>query len=401
MTDVAAAPTRLILPLVVTLVIQVMSSLIALSVPVLAPAIAQDRGLDPTLVGFYPGLMYSAALASCLFVQPLLGRFGPLRLSLMCIAASALGLAVLLAPAVALLAPGALVIGTGYGPVVPASSQILVGRTPPSIANLVFSLKQTGAPLGGLLAGTLLPMLVGIASWQTAALTVIAVSIGIAAALALFIPALDGTEASAGATPGLLGPIRGLFAVRALRSLVLATLTFSAMQLCLGAFLTVYFVERVGLTLVDAGLLFGASQAGSIVGRIAWGALADRFLPAPKTLLVLGLGMSIAAVSVGTVTLHWPFWSMALLCTLWGATAMAWNGVLLSEVARQSPPGQAGSFTSAAMMFNFAGVLIGPLLFSTVLRITGQFFAAFVAIAAFTLAGSVPLLVRVVHGNRS
>ena len=53
----------------------------------------------------------------------------------------------------ALFVVGAILLGAGYGPVTPASSHILARSTPPQRLSLVFSLKQTGVPLGGALAG--------------------------------------------------------------------------------------------------------------------------------------------------------------------------------------------------------------------------------------------------------
>ena len=145
--------------LALTLVVQVLSSLVALSVPVLAPSIAAARSWDASLIGYYPGLMYLAALGICVFGLPVLNGFGPMMLSLVSVVVSAAGLAFMLAPVQGVLAAGVLVIGLGYGPVVPATSQVLGTATPPRYANLIFSLKQTGAPLGGLLAGLSVPAL--------------------------------------------------------------------------------------------------------------------------------------------------------------------------------------------------------------------------------------------------
>jgi hypothetical protein len=51
---------------------------------------------------------------------------------------------------------------------------------------------------------------------------------------------------------------------------------------------------------------------------------------------------------------------------VFGAAAVGWNGLFLAEVARFSPRGKVSVATSAAMTWNFAGILIGPALFATV-----------------------------------
>ena len=64
------------------------------------------------------------------------------------------------APAgVALLVIAPLVIGAGYGPITPASSQVLARTAPPSRMALTFSIKQTGVPGGAALGGAMLPAL--------------------------------------------------------------------------------------------------------------------------------------------------------------------------------------------------------------------------------------------------
>jgi MFS family permease len=54
---------------------------------------------------------------------------------------------------------GAALIGMGYGPITPASSHLLARATPPHRVALVFSIKQTGVPLGGVVAGAFVPAL--------------------------------------------------------------------------------------------------------------------------------------------------------------------------------------------------------------------------------------------------
>src|SRR5690606_15909389 len=67
---------------------------------------------------------------------------------------------------------GALLIGLGYGPITPASSHLLARTTPAHRMSFVFSIKQTGVPLGGALAGIVVPNLAALAGWQWAFLAV-------------------------------------------------------------------------------------------------------------------------------------------------------------------------------------------------------------------------------------
>ena len=65
---------------------------------------------------------------------------------------------------------GALVIGSGYGVTTPSSSAILADRTPAGMRAFIYSVKQTGVPIGGALAGALIPLLIAAFDWRAAAL---------------------------------------------------------------------------------------------------------------------------------------------------------------------------------------------------------------------------------------
>ena len=76
---------------------------------------------------------------------------------------------------------------------------------------------------------------------------------------------------------------------------------------------------------------------------------------------------------------------MALL----GASAIGWNGVYLATVARQAPPGQAGTATGGTLLFTFMGVMAGSPAFGALAGASGSYrvaFAALVVPAALALA---------------
>ena len=66
---------------------------------------------------------------------------------------------------------GAFMLGIGYGPSTPASSTILSTRAPDRLRNIIMSIRQTGVPLGGAIAGALVPMLIVNFGWRASAVT--------------------------------------------------------------------------------------------------------------------------------------------------------------------------------------------------------------------------------------
>jgi MFS family permease len=181
----AAARTAAV-ALSVTLAIQIYTAVAATATAVLARNRARSR--------------HRTQARRCLRRRPLCGldgrepclgmfiqRHGPIRVSQVCVllcAAGALLLSVgstLPGGAVLALAVAPLIIGVGYGPITPASSQILARTAHPSRMALTFSIKQTGVPAGAALAGAALPILALQFGWH-AAFGLVAV-LGVAVAL--------------------------------------------------------------------------------------------------------------------------------------------------------------------------------------------------------------------------
>ena len=75
-----------------------------------------------------------------------------------------------------------------------------------------------------------------------------------------------------------------------------------------------------------------------------------------------------------------------------GATAIGWNGVFLSEVARLAPAGEAGRATGGCLFFTYVGVVILPFLFGWLQRASGSYALCFVVAAAVCAAVAVLLV---------
>ena len=103
-------------------------------------------------------------------------------------------------------------------------------------------------------------------------------------------------------------------------------------------------------------------------------------------------------MAIATAT--WSPIAIAVLAALFGATAIGWNGVQLSEVARIAPPGAAGKVTGATGFVTFAGVVVGPPSFALLSSLTGSYRAGFLAFAGLSLVAGLALLRGQGTGNR-
>jgi len=228
--------------------------------------------------------------------------------------------------------------------------------------NLIFSIKQTGVPIGGVFAGVAMPSLTAAIGWQWA-LAVAAIAIAaLGVALERVRHAWD-TEGQPDAA--LMEAARAALVVvwrhKPLRWLAAASFLYSGAQLSLSGFLVTYLVADVQLSLVLAGTLLALTNAAGAAGRLFWGWLADHLGSGGLALMANGV-MSIGfALATAAMSPMWPTWTVAAVAAAFGFCALGWNGVYIAVIARQAPTGSIGIATGGSLMVTYAGsVLIPP-----------------------------------------
>ncbi|HEY8369473.1 MAG TPA: MFS transporter, partial [Thermodesulfobacteriota bacterium] len=180
-----------------------------------------------------------------------------------------------------------------------------------------------------------------------------------------------------------------------LRALALAALCFASVQVTVTTFLVAYLSTEAGMGLVAAGVVLAAAQGGALLGRIAWGWLADRLRAPLEVLALLGGVMAAACLFLASLQAAWGTIVFALAAVLTGASAVGWNGVYQAEVARLSSAGSIGLATGGAMFFTFGGVLVAPGAFAGLYELVGTYRTTFLLLALLGVAGgSLALLAR-------
>ena len=345
------------------------------TVPLIAAAIVADLGVDPALVGVYVAIGAVAGFVTTMSCGGLIVRYGALRMTQIGMLALAVGLALPSGGWLPLFALGAFVGGLGQAISTPSSSHVLGRLSPPHLAPLVFSIKQTGVPAGLMVAGVVAPWLATWAGWRTALLAIAAACAATAVALQPLRARLDDDRIPGRPlSPADIGAnVASVLRDPALRALCLAMFSFVGLQTLFTGFFVLYLVRGLGYPLERAGLVFAIAVAVAVPARIGWGWLAARLVRPALLLALLGIGMAVAAGLTAIIDPAWPTWLATTVAIGLSATAVSWHGVLLAEVARLSPPGRIGPTTGAVLAFGDAGALILPLLFSTALTVTGDY----------------------------
>lgn len=376
------------LVLLATTLVQALLTLACLVLPAVAPAVGAALGIDPSLIGLQVSIVYGGAMATSLAGGTIVRRFGAARTSQAALLFAAAGALLATVPWLPAIGAAAILIGLGYGLTNPAGSHLLASAGPQKRRNLIFSIRQTGVPLGGLTAGLMGPAVAVAWGWQWSVAVVAALALTMAAALQAVRARWDADR-----DPGTRlrhNPLTGIGLVwrrPQLRWLSLAAFSFSVVQLCLSTFLVTMLVADVGLPLLQAGAILSAVQVSGVVGRLSWGAVADRVGNGMSVLMGLAVAMTAAALLTGQLGPDWPLPAIVALLLLFGVTAIGWNGVYLAEVARMTPVEQVGRATGASLFFTFAGVLLGPTSFTALYAAIGSYTTTYALLGVLSLLG--------------
>ena len=383
-------------PLVGTTWMQTIASIMYLTVPIMAPALLDDFGFTPGHVGLYTALVFLGAMPVSLFMGALSKRFGALRVMQTGLLMSATGLLLSNYTFLPLLLACSFLLGMGYGPNTPGAAHILARITKAKDRPLVFSIKQSGAPLGGFLAGLLIPWIAVTVGWREA--LIFAAALGI---ITVFMVQPLRANADDDRQPGSAISIHGVWQQlhllagnRVLRRLTLASFIYAGIQNCLLAYMVIYLVDHVGLDLIRAGFAYACMHLIGVGARIAWGWIADRFIPAAIVLAGLGIASAIFVLIIAQFTPQTPFWVIVTISAAAGATAASWNGVFLAEVIRAAPPNQGAAATGGVIFFTYFGLVVGPTVFAAVISISGGYTEAFYVIAGAIFAAALMILPR-------
>jgi len=341
---------------------------------VVAPLVIAELDADPAWVGVY----YGVAAASSLFAQMGCGsfivRYGALRMSQVALVLLGGGIAVAVEGSLPGFGISAIIGGGGGAVSTPTSSQLLGRVSPPRLAPLVFSIKQTAVPAGLLISGFLVPTMARAIGWRGAALVTAAACVVFAAMMQPLRARFDSDRVPSRRfrLSDLRTTIASVLKARDLRRLSFACFAFNGVQSVFTAYFVTYLVA-LGYDLAAAGFLFSLVVAVAVPCRILWGWLGSFHVTPRLVMAGLALGMAGSIVLTGLFTMAWSMVAMGLVGAALSATAMSWHGILLSETARLAPFGSAGAVTGGVLSFGQIGALLGPSVFSLLLHLTGGY----------------------------
>ena len=361
------------------------------SVLAMAPVIQRDLDLSVTQFGLLVTAYNGAQAAGALPAGGLVDRLGVgwvLALALVIVAAATamLGQATDFTFALGSVA----VMGLGYSLVNPATARGVLEWFPPERRATAMGVKQTGVPLGGILAAGN-GALAAFVGWQSI-LGMVAGATALGAVLCLWLAERPQRQA-AGSTPGVLAGLRRVMGDWNLGRFVAMNGLYNMGQANFFAYLTLFMRQAAQASLPVAGLCLGIAQASSAVARIGWGVVSDTFFRGRRKVLVVVLG-AVATVFLAAMAAVGPGWGVVLgaaLALALGATIGSYAGLSQTMAVEATEPRLAGSAMGYTMIGTSLGGMIGPPVFGAIVDLSGAYANGWLFSAALLAAGTLLL----------
>jgi predicted MFS family arabinose efflux permease len=372
----------------------VVGTLHSTTILVMSPAIKSELGLSFTEFGFLVTAYSVGQVTGALPAGRLTDRIGvgrALVVAHVILLASAMTLIQAHGLTLALIAM--LIAGWGYSIINPATAKGVFETFSPQRRATAMGVKQTGVPLGGVLAA-LSGSLVAIMSWRyvTAGVAAATVLGGLACLVIAERPAPR--EAIPGDPADRSGRFTTILRDANYGRFVLSNFLYNFGQYNFFGYLTLFMREVAAVSQELAGLCYGTAQVASVTARLGWGAVSDFLFKGRRKALTVGIGIA-AVVLIAAMTLVEPRWGLAsglLLSALLGLTLASYAPLMQTMSVEAVPPRLAGSAVGYNMIGTSLGAIVGPPVFGYVIDATGGFAGAWLLTALIVACGVATLV---------
>jgi MFS family permease len=380
----AARPWRL---LGAALVAQVGISVIDQGIPTLTGFIKADLGVSAAVAGVIVSCFTFGRIFGSYAAGVAADRLGERRV----LVAGGLAAGGLVALGCAAPLPGLILLliaaGVASAASTPAGGRLVLVSFPRDRRGLALGLRQTGIPIGGLIAAALLPWIAHLTSWRWS--LAVAGLITAVSVIPLVVTGLGGRRRR-GRSARPLGPSPARD--RNIRLITLWGCLLVTGQYALLAFLALDLRQTAGLTLATASLLVAVAQASGIVGRIAWGAWSDRTLAyGRKPLLLVLTAVALAGVLLLLAAPRSaPVGVLVVVAAIAGIALIGFQGLWVVMVTEMAGPERAGTATGFGVTFISTAIALSPPLYGLIADAAGSYRAIWAALAGVLVLAFVP-----------
>ncbi|OJE50230.1 MFS transporter [Bacillus luti] len=272
-----------------------------------------------------------------------------------------------------------LLIGIFYSVSQPGGSKVILKWFPKENRGLAMGIRQAGIPIGGVLAGVLIPFLT-IQYNVNYAINSIA-CICIIGGLLFFVfykePYVQEEARKEHIKISFWTQLKGVICKKELYSIYITGICMISLQMVLVGHFMKFLVREQSMTSTVAGTVFSVMFFSGMIGRVILAAISDVFYKGNRRIpLFIAVCASIGlilllVISIHTVTSGVLYGVSALL----GFFSIGWFSLFIAEVAESASEELVGMTVSFALTLNQIAIIIAPVLFGYIVDQKGYTYA--------------------------
>lgn len=373
-----------------------------LSIPLFAPSLAAMTGLDERDFAFSGTFVFLAVGLSSPYTGALIRRLGAVRMMATMLACMAVGFCVILAGTWTTTMMAGFLFGIAYGMYGPASSTVVATRTPASHRGLYMSIRQSGVPFAGAVAGRVLPPLI-LAFGFAAGVATISGAMLVGAAMTLAFGSLFAIAPEDVGTPSVAddGPARtivqrffdGYRLPMPLQAFAFTAVGFAICHLALASFAYFYLLEELGYSEIAAGAFISNVLIAATLGRPVMGLFVDATGSPVRVLAGIALLGALAFGALLTLTPDTSWVVVALVSVAAGVSANTWTPVFMTAISNAAPTGRVGDYNGRAFSYAALGWTLAAPVVWTMIELSGGYTLPFTVLIGVEIAMATALFI--------
>ncbi|MCS1390094.1 MFS transporter [Lysinibacillus boronitolerans] len=281
-----------------------------------------------------------------------------------------------------------IVVGIWYGSAQTGGSTAIVKWFPNKHRGLAIGIRQTGIPIGGALASTVLTYL-----YQHHHLSSVHLAQGLMAIGGglLFLWLYKEPKQHDTATAPLIPfkeKMRAIRHNRALYPLFFVGMVMMSLQMIIIAHFMSYLHHEGGYSLTEAGRYLSLILLGGMLGRIVLAWMSDHYFAQKREpLLVLVMVATFLMVGCLPFVIH-SEGLMIVFCSVFGFLALGWYSIYITCVTEQSDSQAVGLTVSAALTINQFFIVLAPTVYGLLVAVFSSYQLALDVIAVMVILGA-------------
>jgi len=380
--------------------IQLLIAFVARSIAPLGLIIGENLQLTMSQIGMFPAALFLGQSLVSMPAGVLTDKLGSRKMILLIVLAlSGSFLVMSFSTSFTFLLLFMTIAGFAYGSSHPTTNRGIMYWFDVKGRGTAMGIKQMGVTAGSALAAFLLLPLAKSFGWQISFLTAAIILLVIGLILYMLYKEPQQVPDEKGNLKKPNGyDFRDLIALLKHKGLML--ITFSAMllsgtQMILNTFIIIFAYERLGISIILAGVLLGISESGGSVGRVVWGVISDRLFKGERIIVLLIISILVAIVSVVVVMLPSgiSFYIVAIIVFVFGFGTSGFNGIWMNATTEMVDRAKSGAATGVSITFGSWGVIFFPPIFGLILDLTDSYTIAWLFVTMLMLCSITSLLI--------